>query len=125
YAVLAIQVLRQSGLADHLSPRKADYPIREVLAFTVPLLASDLLFTVVNTSDAILLGRFDGTEGVAAFRAIQPLAGANHLVFATFGILSTPLVARLWARRDDAGVDNVYWTSAVWVTVLSLPFFLA
>jgi O-antigen/teichoic acid export membrane protein len=125
YAVLAVQVLRKSGLGGHLSPRKADYPVREVLAFTFPLLASDLLFTVMNTSDAILLGRFDGTEGVAAFRAIQPLAGANHLVFASFGILFTPLVARLWARRDDAGVDNLYWTSALWVTVLSFPFFVA
>jgi O-antigen/teichoic acid export membrane protein len=125
YGFVAVKVLRQTGLGPYLSPRRAEFPVKEVLAFTVPLLASDLLFTVMNTSDALLLGAFDGTEGVAAFRAIQPLAGANHLVFASFGILFTPLVARLWARRDDAGVDNVYWTSALWVTVLSFPFFVA
>jgi O-antigen/teichoic acid export membrane protein len=124
YAVLAVQVLRESGLGPHLSPRRADYPVREVLAFTLPLLASDLLFIVMNTSDAILLGRFDGTEAVGAFRAIQPLAGANHLVFASFGILFTPLVARMWARRDDAGVAHIYWTTALWVTVLSFPIFV-
>ena len=124
YGSLAIQVLRHSGLGPFLSPRNADYPIREVLAFTVPLLASDLLFTVMNTSDAILLGRLDGTEAVAAFRAIQPLAGANHLVFASFGVLFTPLVARLWARRDDDGIAHIYWSTALWVTVLSFPIFV-
>jgi O-antigen/teichoic acid export membrane protein len=124
YGVLAVGVLRESGLGPHLSPRGADFPVREVLAFTVPLLASDLLFTLMNTSDAILLGRLDGTEAVAAFRAIQPLAGANHLVFASFGVLFTPLVARLFARRDEAGVDHIYWSTALWVTVLSFPIFV-
>ena len=124
YGSLAIQVLRHSGLGPFLSPRNADYPFREVLAFTVPLLASDFLFTLMNTSDAILLGRLDGTEAVASFRAIQPLAGANHLVFASFGILFTPLVARLYARRDDAGIDHIDWSTAVWVTVLSFPIFV-
>jgi O-antigen/teichoic acid export membrane protein len=124
YGVLAVRVLRESGLGPHLSPRGADFPVREVLAFTVPLLASDLLFTLMNTSDAILLGRLDGTEAVAAFRAIQPLAGANHLVFASFGVLFTPLVARLFARRDEAGIDHIYWSTALWVTVLSFPIFV-
>ena len=124
YGVVAVRMLRRTGLGPYLSPRKAEFPIREVLAFTFPLLASDLLFTVMNTSDAILLGRLDGTEAVAEFRAIQPLASANHLVFASFGILFTPLVARLFARRDEEGIDNLYWSTALWVTVLSFPFFV-
>jgi O-antigen/teichoic acid export membrane protein len=123
YGVLALRMLRESGLGS-LSPRGADYPVREVLAFTAPLLASDLLFTLMNTSDAILLGRLDGTEAVAAFRAIQPLAGANHLVFASFGVLFTPLIARLFARRDEEGIDHMYWSTALWVTVLSFPIFV-
>jgi O-antigen/teichoic acid export membrane protein len=124
YGFLAVKVLRQSGLGPHLSPRAAEFPVREVLAFTFPLLASDLLFTVMNTSDAILLGSLDGTEAVASFRAIQPLAGANHLVFASFGVLFTPLIARLFARRDEHAIDHMYWSTAIWVTVLSFPIFV-
>ena len=124
YGTFAVKLLHQSGLGPHLSLRAAEFPVREVLGFTLPLLASDLLFTVMNTSDAILLGSLDGTEAVGAFRAIQPLAGANHLVFASFGVLFTPLVARLFARRDEAAIDHMYWSTALWVTVLSFPVFV-
>ncbi|MDQ7029499.1 MAG: hypothetical protein Q9O62_06840 [Ardenticatenia bacterium] len=52
-------------------------PVAEVLAFTVPLLTSDLVYTVMNTVDAILVERFQGTVDVAALRAVQP----NETVF--------------------------------------------
>ncbi|MSO87362.1 MAG: flippase [Acidimicrobiia bacterium] len=121
YAYLLIKILRKRGLLVHAHPRSLSLPIREVMTFTLPLLTSELLFILINTSDAILLGRFGGTDAVAAYKVILPAAKMNQLVLLTFGILFTPLAARLFARNDREGIARLYWQTSAWVAVLSFP----
>ncbi len=116
-------MLRKLGLFKHLNLRTLDIPWREVLAFTVPLLTSDLVYILMNTSDAILLERFSGTAEVAAFRAVQPAAGMNQLVMTSFQLLFTPLAARMFARNDREGINNLYWQTAIWIAVAAFPLF--
>jgi O-antigen/teichoic acid export membrane protein len=35
-----------------------------------------------------------------------------------------PTMARMYARKDQEEIDNLYWQSAVWITVISFPIFL-
>jgi len=35
-----------------------------------------------------------------------------------------PMMARMFVRNDQAGIDDLYWQSAVWITVISFPIFL-
>jgi O-antigen/teichoic acid export membrane protein len=122
--VLLVQLLRQEGLLGRVRLREIEVPWRSVLAFTLPLLSSDLLFSAMHVMDTVLLERFHGTTGVAGYRAVYGAANLNALVFASFGTLFTPLAARMFARDDRAGIDNLYWQSAVWIAVLSFPVFL-
>jgi O-antigen/teichoic acid export membrane protein len=98
-------------------------PGREVFGFTVPLLASDLLYMVMNTTDAVLVGHYNGAEGVGALRVILPLAQLNLLVFSSFTLLFTPAAARLFARKDTEGISHLYWQTATWIAVLTFPIF--
>jgi O-antigen/teichoic acid export membrane protein len=123
YGVLLGRLFRVRGLWARFRPRALDIPVRELLLFTIPLLTTDLVYIVLNTSDAILLGWFRGTADVAAFRVVIPAAGLNQLVFSSFTLLVVPAAARLFARNDREGVRDLYWQTAIWMAVISFPLF--
>jgi O-antigen/teichoic acid export membrane protein len=62
-------------------------------------------------------------EEVAAFRAVVPLAVLNQFVLQSFTLLFMPIAARLFARNDREGINNLYWQTAIWTSVLSFPIF--
>jgi len=123
YGVILFNVLRKQGLFAHFNPRTITFPVREVLAFTIPLLTSDLVYILMNSSDAVLIEHFRNTAEVASFRAVQPAAGLNQLVMTSFQLLFTPIAARLFARNDREGINNLYWQTAIWMSVIAFPIF--
>ena len=123
YGFFLYRTVRREGLLDHFSWATLDMPWREVLGFTVPLLASDLLYMVMNTTDAVLVGHYNGAEGVGALRVILPVAHVNLLVFSSFTLLFTPVAARLFARGDTNGIGHLYWHTSAWIAVLTFPIF--
>jgi O-antigen/teichoic acid export membrane protein len=125
YVVLIGRLFQRRGLWQYLKPRGLTFPVREMLSFTVPLLTTDLVYVVLNASDAVLLEWFRGTADVAAFRVVIPAAGLNQLVFSSFTLLFVPAASRLFARRDEAGVRELYWQTAIWMSVISFPLFAA
>lgn len=123
FGILLAHILQTSRLLATLNVRKIKFPVREVLAFTVPLLASDLLYVVMGAVDAVMLERFSGVVGVAEFRAVLPMARMNQVVLASFALLYTPAAARLFARKDYEGINNLYWQNAIWSMIISFPIF--
>jgi O-antigen/teichoic acid export membrane protein len=123
YVSVLIRVLRKQDFFKHFDRKAITFPVREVFAFTIPLLTSDLVFVLMSASDAVLLGHFRNTTEVAAFRVVQPAAILNQFVFQSFTLLFTPLAARMFARNDRQGINNLYWQTALWISVLSFPIF--
>jgi len=123
FSVVLVKVLRDLNLFQHLNWRSIQIPVRDILAFTVPLLASDLVYVVMNSVDAVLLEHFHGFVDVAALRAVQPTAKLNQLVLSSFGLLFTPAAARMFARNDREAVNDLYWQNAIWIAVASFPIF--
>lgn len=124
YGSMLTRTLHQRGLlADRSARSRAGIrlPLREIGAFTVPLLLSDAMFVVLNTSDVAILARTHGAEAVAGYRAVLPLAHLNQVVMNSFALLAGPLMARMWARDDRAGLATAYWRTATWVAVLTFP----
>jgi O-antigen/teichoic acid export membrane protein len=121
YATMAVRFFRQRGLLEHFDRRSIDMPFREVFGFSVPLFSTDLVFISMTTVSVIALGAFAGALEVADYRAVFPVARLNALVLTTFGLLFTPLAARMFARGDRAGMANAYWHTAVWLAVFSFP----
>lgn len=123
YSVIFVRLLQAQGLFRHFNLRAIDMPWREVLAFTIPLLTSDLVYIAMNSMDAVILERFHDVTEVAALRAVQPTALLNQLVIASFATLFTPLAARMFARNDREGINNLYWQNAIWIAIASFPVF--
>jgi O-antigen/teichoic acid export membrane protein len=123
YSVVLYRTLRSEGLLKRFSLPTLQIPAREVFGFTIPLLTSDLVYMTMNTSDVILLGHFGGADDVADFRVIWPAAHLNQVVMASFTLLFTPVAARMFARNDREGINNLYWQTAIWIAVLTFPIF--
>jgi len=121
YSGVVVKLLRRRGILADLRRHRAVLPVREVLAFTVPLLSGDLVFVLVDSLGSLVLGHVAGPSQVATLRAVVPVARLNQLALASFGILFTPLAARRFARDDHAGVGALYWQSAAFVAVISFP----
>jgi O-antigen/teichoic acid export membrane protein len=123
YSVILWRLLVRRGLIDHLRSSGIVIPAREVLGFALPLLSSDLVFVVLAASDVILLDYFHNEVEVAAFRVIHQPAALNQVVFTSFALLFTPLASRFFAREDRAGINRLYWRTAMWLAVFSFPIF--
>jgi O-antigen/teichoic acid export membrane protein len=124
YAFLLFRVLGDQGIRRHLDVRKLDLPAREILVYTVPLLTTDLVFVLMNTTDAVLLGAFHGVDEVGAWRVVQPLGGLNQLVLSSFTLLFVPAAARLFARGANDEMRDLYWQTAIWMAVSTFPIFV-
>jgi O-antigen/teichoic acid export membrane protein len=123
--VLLYRMIGQQDLWQHFRRDTISVPWREILAFTVPLLSTDILFLFMYGFDVILLEYFGNITDVAAYRSVGPVARLNSVVFTTFTILYAPQASRLFARNDTKGINELYWKTATWIAVLTFPVFIA
>ena len=121
YAVMLRDLFSTQHLGSKLRSKSFEIPYREVLGFALPLLTTDVLFVLLNTADVVLINRYGSTADVGSFRAVQPAAKMNQFVMTSFALLYTPVVARHFSRGDRAGVSDLYWRTASWITVLTFP----
>jgi len=124
YAGVLVGVLRSRAILVPGAVRRIRVPFRELVFFALPLFSTDLVFVMLEAMDAILVGYFGTAADVAELRAVQPVARLNQLVLASFGLLFTPVAARLFARRRNDEIRRLYWSSAIWIAALSYPAFL-
>jgi O-antigen/teichoic acid export membrane protein len=123
YSWMYLLLLKNQQLLGHIKPRLIKIPTRELLAFIVPGLSSILATVAISTVSIFLLGSIRTMSDVAYFRAVLPLAQLNSVVMASFTLLYTPSAARLFANADYSAVSQLYWRTAVWMSVLSFPIF--
>jgi O-antigen/teichoic acid export membrane protein len=123
YSAVLVKTLRTQGLLRSLAAARVVVPVREIFALTLPLLTTDLVWALLLSSDAILLGHFRGTDAVANFRVLQPAAELNIIVLSSFTVLFIPLASRLFARRNTAAMNELYWRTAVFIALGTFPVF--
>jgi O-antigen/teichoic acid export membrane protein len=122
YAWAFARLLRRSRPA--AVSRTVSVPTREILTFAGPLLTSTLVWALMESSDALLLGYFWNAESVASLRVVFPLARMNAIVAGVFAILYLPLAARAVERSHAAELNETYWRTTLWMTLLTFPILL-
>lgn len=125
YAAMMRQLFRERGIHVRETLRRIVFPVREVFSFSTPLLTSDVMNILKSSFVVVLLQYFASTTEVAEFRAVVPVAGLNLIVMQSFKYLFTPEAARLFARQDSQGINDLYWRSATWIAVMTFPVFAA
>lgn len=120
---LVLRMLKQDGIIEGLSPPKPEMPFRAMFSLSLPLLSEDLLVALVRSSGVLLLGYYYGTEQIALFHVVLPVASQTKLVIESFAMLYVPAASRLFAAGNNPGINDLYWRTAVWIAVLSFPIF--
>ncbi len=118
-----IYLLHRQGVWKKMSFGNVTVPAKELFSFAIPLLTTDLVTIVMHQLDTMLLGYYHDSTQVGAFRAILPAAHFNKIPMESFAILFTPLAARLFAKRDFHAINDLYWRTAVWMSIISFPVF--
>jgi O-antigen/teichoic acid export membrane protein len=123
-AVLLARLLARRGVLREIRALGFQPPVREVFAFTGPLIVHDLRFILGTAAAVLIVGHVHGPDEVATLKAVLPVAMLNLVVFQSFRHLLTPLASRLRARGDGHGLNEAYCLSSLWIAVLSFPAFL-
>jgi O-antigen/teichoic acid export membrane protein len=124
YTGILLRSLRNQALWEHFDIHTVRFPIKEIFGFSIPLFSTDLVYLIRHSLVVVMLEYFRSTLDVAAFRAVLPVAGLNMMVIQSFTFLFMPTVARMFANKDQEGIDDLYWQSAIWITVITFPIFL-
>ena len=123
YATMLAGLLREKQLLTRAAWSSLKVPAREIFSFALPLLSTEMVFVGIQQMDSLMLGHMVSADAVASLRAVVPVARLNQIVLDIFGILFTPLAARLLLRGDHEGVNRLYWATTTWIAVLSFPIF--
>lgn len=123
-ATLLWYLLKQAGLLSSFSRQTIQLPARQMFGFSFALLSADLLVIVRSSWVTLVLEFCHGAAGVAAFRAVLPIAGLNTFVADSFRMLFSPAISRMYARGDMSSIDRVYWRTMSWIAVATFPLFL-
>jgi O-antigen/teichoic acid export membrane protein len=123
YGWAVVSQMRSRGLLSLHLFRGLRLPVREVLAYTTPVMAADWCSVYMLTAGPLLLGYFTDMSTVALYQVVVPVAALNIVVAQSFAMLFEPAASRLFARGDAIGLNRLYWRTAVWVAVLTFPLF--
>jgi len=124
YVILLLQTFRQQGLFRHFVLRTIQMPVREIFGFSLPLLMSSSVHVLRGVLVVMMLEHFHPTSEVANFRAVMPVGELNMLVYQSFTVLFMPSAARMFARKEWSGINDLYWQTAVWIAVISFPILM-
>lgn len=98
--------------------------VREMLAFSAPLVISTVLSMLLVRTDTLMLGFFRSSSEVGIYAAAYPLANGLLVVLSAFGFLYLPIASRLDADGKRTEVATVYQLTTKWVYVVTFPAFL-
>jgi O-antigen/teichoic acid export membrane protein len=97
---------------------------KELVLFSLPLLATGVLATIVLWLDTLLLGYFKTPEVVGLYNAASPLAKFVSEPLALMLLIYTPVATGLCSQHLMAELRRSFIISTKWIVSLTLPFFL-
>lgn len=99
--------------------------IREITWFSLPVIVSSVLTTLLTRTDTLMIGFFRPSYEVGQYSAAYPIAGAMVIVISSFGFLYLPLASRLDAEDEHEEIDYIYQTTTKWIYLLTFPALVA
>ncbi|EEB73823.1 flippase [Thermococcus sp. AM4] len=107
-----------------LKPLFDKYIAKKLLAFSIPLMISGILWTVMNWTDTIMVGYYLGSNSVGIYNAATPIARLIPLFLDSAAFLYPPLISSLYAQGKIKDIKRIYQILTKWVFTLTLPMFM-
>lgn len=97
--------------------------VGELLRFSLPVVISSFLASLLTWTDTLMLGYFHQSYVVGQYAAAYPIAGGMLIILSSFGYLYLPLASRLDADDQREEIDHIYKTITKWIYVVTFPAF--
>lgn len=85
--------------------------LSKILVYSIPLILSGILQLLFNAADIIVVGRFSGSEALAAVGSTSALINLIINLFMGISVGTNVVVARNFGARDYDGVSNTVHTA--------------
>ena len=95
--------------------------LRMLLAFSLPLMFSDLGLRVIAAADVIMLGRYSLASQVGSYQAAIEMNTIALLGLGSVGMASAPMFSHLHNRRNRVELENVLARSTRWALSIASP----
>ena len=87
--------------------------LSKILIFSIPLMISGILQLLFNAADIVVVGRFTGSEAMAAVGSTSALINLIINLFVGISVGANVVVARNYGARDYDGVHGAVHTSVL------------
>jgi len=96
---------------------------RSLLAFSFPLLMSNIVGFILQWSDTLLLGYYLTAQDVGIYGVANRLAALSGVFLSAVGAIFSPKIYALYGQGDLEEVGRLYQRSTRWVLMGVMPVF--
>lgn len=98
---------------------------RDLLFFSMPLLLSGIFWMLLSRTDTIIIGIFLDQHYVGLYNAAIPIGQMILMIRQAFSPIILPLLTELLSKNQKDDLSLMYYLSAKWTTILSIPIFIS
>ena len=96
---------------------------RELLLFSLPLLITAILTSVISWTDTLMLGGLKSTADVGLYNAALPLSSFIFFPLSAIGVIYMPVFSGLYAKNKFDEIKRNYSILTKWLCSITLPLF--
>jgi O-antigen/teichoic acid export membrane protein len=100
------------------------YTLRPWFGFALPLLFSDQIFNIANTTDILFLSIFATPAQAGIYIAANRISNLVSMPLAALNVISIPLMTEYYAKGKHEQLESMFKLMTKWSLSLSLPVFL-
>lgn len=97
---------------------------KELLRFSIPLLATSVSILVMQRTDTLMLGYFKTSDVVGLYNAAYPVAQLIPIFLSSIILIYVPISSQLYSKNRTEEMRRNYAVLTKWNLAATLPFFL-
>ena len=121
--VFVIYMVKKSPLSMKRKEMVDNSMTKELLIFSVPLLAVSMLMMVMSWTDTLMLGYFKTPDVVGLYNAALPLANLILVVLTSMNFIYVPIISQLYSKNLIEEMKRNFAVLTKWIFSLTLPLF--
>ena len=121
--VFVIYLMKKYPLSIRSGSSVTNPMTKELLFFSVPLLAVSMLWMVMSWTDTLMLGYFKTPDVVGVYNAALPLAGLLSMTLSSMNFIYIPIISQLYSKNLINELKRSYIILTKWIFLMTLPIF--
>ena len=97
---------------------------KEILIYSLPIMFTMILGSLLHWMDILMLGYFTSTETVGLYHPAVRTAGLQQSILIAFAGIFAPMFSKYFAQDNFTGMHYIYKLVTRWILTLVIPVFI-